>query len=86
MEFLERELIEFRDLKEKISVQKEMIDKLRTEKENLVKESHFETKEIVLDSESDIINEIENLKKKFEERSNRYKDMVVKLKEIVYNK
>jgi hypothetical protein len=40
----------------------------------------------VFDSENDIINEIDNLKKKFEERSNRYKDMVVKLKEIVNNK
>ncbi len=86
LEFLERELVEFRELREKIGVQKEMINKLRTEKEIMMKDSHLETKEVVLNNENDIVKEIENMKKKFEERSNRYNDMVVKLKEIVYNK
>ncbi len=81
--YLENELKEFRKITDKLQDQKDMINQLKKEKEILYQSSTTESKEIELKNEKDIIKEIESLKKRFEERSNRYKNMVGRLKKII---
>jgi predicted nuclease with TOPRIM domain len=80
---LENELVEFRDYKIKINENKELIETVRKEKEKIEK---IEAKEIELRTEKDILNEIDKMKKRCEEKVGKYKDIVKRLKSIVYNK
>jgi hypothetical protein len=67
----------------KICENKELIESIQKEKDSI---QIIESKEIELKTEKDIIKEIERLKSRFREKTERYKDIVSKLKSIVSNK